>query len=292
MAKEIEFASKRISLNKTEVPRILILIRNHIPGEYSKNILNGWEYEITGIYNSKEIASLRMTIDKPDLILTDMVLDEGDNICLDHRLNLPLEIPNLCIYFTSYTTKSIVRRAEKLISALGRRTNRSGSEKSRYYSDSDLKRDDEIAEEVKPEKQLSTNPIRVLLVDNQPIVLWGLENLINNQKPRMEIVGVATNIYAAEALIMEKRPDILILNISLVDDHCASFISEFTNNGDTRIIIYCRAQNQSVIDQAVSCGARGMVYQKESIETIPKVIEMVFDGELRLALSDQLSCPA
>jgi DNA-binding NarL/FixJ family response regulator len=292
MTKKIELALKKNSHNKIEVPQILILIRNHIPGGDLKSILNGWEYEVTGIYNSKEIASLRMTIDKPDLILTDMTLDESDNICSDHRLNLPLENSNLCIYFTSYTTESIVRRAETLVSALDCRTNRGGSEKSRYYIDSDLNQDDDgIAEETRPAKRFPLNPIRVLLVDDQPIVLWGLENLINSQKPRMEIVGVAANIYAAKKLIMEKRPDILILNIFLDDDNCVSYISEFTNNGDTRIIIYCRTHNQKVIDQAVSCGARGVVYQKEAIQTIPKVIEMVFGGELRFVLGDQLSCP-
>ncbi|WP_394809067.1 response regulator [Nitrosomonas sp.] len=290
--KEIEFSTKRISHNKIEVPQILILIRNHIPSGDLESILNGWEYQVTGIYNSKEIASLRMSVDKPDLILTDMVLDESDNICLDHRLNLPLENSSLRIYFTSYTTESIVRRAEILFSALGCRTNRGDSEKSRYYIDSHFNQDDDgIAEETRPAKRLSLNPIRVLLVDDQPIVLWGLENLINSQKPRMEIVGAAANIYAAKKLIMEKQPDIMILNISLDNDNCMNNISEFTNNGDTRIIIYCKTHNQKVIDQAVSCGARGVVYHKESIQTIPKVIEMVFGGEFRFALSNQLSCP-
>ncbi len=293
MTKEIEFALKRISHNKIKVPRILILIRNYIPGGDLENVLNEWEYEVTGIYNSNEMASLRMTIDKPDLILTDMALDESDNICLDHRLNLSLENSNLCIYFTSYTTESIVQRTETLVSALGCRTNRGSSEKSRCYINSDLNQDDDgIAEETRPAKRFSLNPIRVLLVDDQPIVLWGLENLINSQKPRMETVGVAANIYAAKKLIMEKRPDILILNIFVDDDNCLSYISEFTNNGDTRIIIYCRTHNQKVIDQAVSCGARGVVYQKGEIQTIPKVIEMVFGGELRFVLGDRLSCPA
>ena len=36
-------------------------------------------------------------------------------------------------------------------------------------------------------------PIRVMLADDHQIVLWGLEKLIDGERPRMQVVAKATN---------------------------------------------------------------------------------------------------
>lgn len=282
MNKKTESALERISHNQIEVPRVLILIHDYISGGNLEYIVKKWEYEITGIYNSNKAALFRVKIDKPDLILTDMELDD-DHLCVTHQLNLSIGNSKLCVYFTSYTTQSIMQRTMTLVSVLGNRARECSNERSCQNAGSVFNgHDAEIDRSLKVAKHSSLNPIRVLLVDDQQIVLWGLEKLINGQKPRMEVVGSAENIFLAKRLIMEKQPDVLILNIYLGDINCVNYISEFANNGDTKIVIFCRIRDQEVIDQAVLSGARGVVYQKESIQTILKVIEKVHDGELWL----------
>ncbi|MBY0475747.1 MAG: response regulator [Nitrosomonas sp.] len=280
MNKKTESALKRISHNRIEVPRVLVLVRNYISGGNLENIIKGWEYDIIGIYNSNKTASFRIKIDKPDLILTDMELDNGDDLCLIHQLNLPIENSKLCIYFTRYSTESIIQRTMSLVAILCNRAQECDSEKNYPKADSDFNRYDDVDKSVRLAKQFSLNPIRVFLVDDQQIVLWGLEKLINDQKPQMEVVGTAANIFLAKRLVMEKRPDILILNIYLGDINCVNYISEFANNGDTKVVIFCRTRDQKVIDQAVIAGARGVVCQKESIQTILKVIDKVHNGEV------------
>ena len=49
--------------------------------------------------------------------------------------------------------------------------------------------------------------IRVLLVDDHPTVLWGLEKLIDSAKPAMEVVGTATNRADALAAAAQHQPD-------------------------------------------------------------------------------------
>ncbi len=282
MNKNTESALERISENKIEVPRVLILIQDYIPGRNLENIVKGWGYDITGIYNSNKTASFRVKIDKPDLILTDMELDDGDNLCLMHQLNLPIENSKLCIYFTNYSSESIIQRTMTLVAASNNRAQEcnNGDEKNRHEAESDFNRYDDVDKSASPAKQFFPKPIRVLLVDDQQIVLWGLENLINSQKSQMEVVGTATNIFLAKRLVTEKRPDILILNIYLGDINCVNYISEFANNGVTKVITFCRMRDQKVIDQAVLLGARGVVYQKESTQTILKVIKKVDSGEM------------
>ncbi|SEG03198.1 response regulator transcription factor [Nitrosomonas ureae] len=280
MNKKIKSTLERISHSRAEVPRVLILIHDYISGGDLEYIVKGWEFNIIGIYNSNKAALFRVKIDKPDLILTDMELDD-DSLCVTHQFNLLIGNSKLCVYFTSYTTQSIMQRTMTLVSALGNRVQECSNERSCQNAESDFNRhDDGIDKSLRLAKLSSPNPIRVLLVDDQQIVLLGLEKLINSQKPKMEVVGSAENIFLAKRLIMEKRPDVLILNIYLGDINCVNHISEFANNGDTKIVIFCRTRDQEVIDQAVLFGARGIVYQKESIQTILKVIKKVHDGEL------------
>jgi DNA-binding NarL/FixJ family response regulator len=78
-------------------------------------------------------------------------------------------------------------------------------------------------------------PIRILLVDDHQIVLLGLQKLIDDNKPNMEIVGSATNIADAKRLVAEKQPDILLLNIYLGDTECINFIPEFVENKRKRL---------------------------------------------------------
>ena len=131
-------------------------------------------------------------------------------------------------------------------------------------------------------QQPHVQPIRVLLVDDQQIVLWGLEKLIDNERPRMEVVGIATNISDAKRIVIEKQPDILLLNIYLDDIDCVNFIPDFTDNGNTRVVIFTETHDKEIIDRAILSGARGVVHRKESMQTILRAIEKIHDGELWL----------
>ena len=58
------------------------------------------------------------------------------------------------------------------------------------------------------------NDIRVVLVDDHPIVLAGIRALIQSA-PEMGLVGEATCGTAALALIRETMPDIAVVDISI-----------------------------------------------------------------------------
>ncbi len=87
-------------------------------------------------------------------------------------------------------------------------------------------------------KHLTAKPIQILLVDDQQIVLWGLEKLIESKKPRMEVIGSVTNIDDALLLVEQKQPDVVILNIKLNGADCLHSISSFTRNEHTKVVIF------------------------------------------------------
>ena len=62
---------------------------------------------------------------------------------------------------------------------------------------------------------LSQKPIRVLLVDDHQTMLWGLDKLIEGERPRMEVAGTARNCEEALAKARQLIPDVILLDLDL-----------------------------------------------------------------------------
>ena len=282
MANKAEQALVRISHKHNDDINVLVIVDKYVSGETLKNIAEEWEYNIIGICTSSPEALVRINKDKPHLIITDMELKSCDGIDLTQHLNLQSDNVNLCIYFTAYTSDSIVQHITMIATARGCSINKYGTEKRSADFESCLCRYFGIDDTNSKVNQFVVQPIKVLLVDDQQIVLWGLEKLINSKQPRMAVIGTASNISDAKQLTIEKRPDILILNTYLNDIDCVNYISDFSSNGITRVVIFTDTHDKEVIDRAVLSGARGIVHRKESTQTMLRAIEKIHDGELWL----------
>jgi len=281
MANRTDQVLARISHKRMDKAKVLIVVDKYVSGEILRNILAEWEYDVVGICTSSQEALIIVKKDKPDLILTDMTLDDCDGIYLAQQLNYQTDDANICIYFTAYASDLIVQRTMAIATAMGCNINKYNNDKNYTDFESCFCQYYGIDKTKNLINQLSVQPIKVLLVDDQQIVLWGLEKLIDSE-PRMEVVGTATNIPDAKRLVMEKNPDILLLNIYLDDIDCVNHIPDFSSNGNTRVVIFTETHDKEVIDRAVLSGARGVVHRKESMQTILRAIEKTHDGELWL----------
>lgn len=281
MANRTDQVLARISHKRMGEAKILIVVEKYISGEILRNILEELECDVTGVCTSSQEALVRVKKNKPDLILTDIKLDNCDGIYLAQQLKLPADDTNICIYFTAYASDLILQRTMTIATAMGCNINKYSNDKNYTKFESSFYQYYGTNETKDFFKQFSVQPIKVLLVDDQQIVLWGLEKLIDSQ-PRMEVVGTATNIQDAKRLVVENQPDILMLNIYLDNIDCISHISDLSSNGNTRIMVFTETHNKEVIDRAVLSGARGVVHRNESMQTILRAIEKIHDGELWL----------
>lgn len=284
MTNKTEQVFSGASHKKIDTTKVLVVIDKYIAGEAFKRMLEEWNYSISGVCTASKEALIKVKEVKPDLIFTDIELKDCNGIRLVKQLNLPSEQPSLRIYFTAFATDLIVQRTINAANALGYSVNKSTIDKfarnfeasfCRYYGI------DQTTIYAK-KKELTTEPIRVLLVDDQQIVLWGLEKLIGNEQPAMEVVATATNLSEAKQLVMNKQPDVVVLNISLGEGDCISSIPDFAHNGTTRVVIFTETHDKEIIDRAVLSGARGVVHKKEPMHTIVRAIEKIHEGELWL----------
>lgn len=282
MANKAERALARVSHKRMDDTNVLIVVDKYVSGKTLRNIVEEWEYNIIGICTSSQEALVRINKDKPDLILTDIELESCDGIDLSQPFFLQSGNFNLCIYFTAYASDLLVQRTTMTATAMGCNINKYSTENRSADFESCFCRHFGIDDANSIVNQFAVQSIKVLLVDDQQIVLWGLEKLINSKQPRMEVIGTATNISDAKRLVIEKRPDILILNTYLNDIDCVNYIPDFSNNGNTRVVVFTDTHDKEIIDRAVLSGARGIVRRKESMQTLLRAIEKIYDGELWL----------
>ena len=123
---------------------------------------------------------------------------------------------------------------------------------------------------------------RVLLVDDHPTVLWGLERLIDSAKPAMEVVGTATNRADALAAAAQHQPDVVLVDIELGGDCGVDLLQELLRQCDAKPIMFSGLRESELHERAVLQGARGVVHKTDATDVILKAIGLVHRGELWL----------
>jgi two-component system, NarL family, nitrate/nitrite response regulator NarL len=126
----------------------------------------------------------------------------------------------------------------------------------------------------------TTKPIRILLVDDHQSFLDGLKMLINANKSAMQVVSTANSRREALAAADNYKPDLILLDIDLGDDNGLEVLPELVEKTESKIIMLTGVQEQSVHEEAIMKGARGVLLKNSSGLVILKAIEKVYKGEL------------
>lgn len=122
--------------------------------------------------------------------------------------------------------------------------------------------------------------IKIMLIDDHRSVLWGLEKLIDSEKPRMKVVGTATNSSEAINLLEGITPDIILTDLDLNGESGVKLIPVLLAKSPAKILVLTGTRDLSIRDSAMIAGAKGVVDKGDTAETILKAIEMVYKGEL------------
>jgi DNA-binding NarL/FixJ family response regulator len=124
--------------------------------------------------------------------------------------------------------------------------------------------------------------IRVLTVDDHPLLREGISTLINNQ-PDMCIVGEASNGSEALQRFRELRPDVTLMDVRLPDksgiDAMAAIRGEFP---DARVIMLTTSEGDVEIQRALGTGARGYILKSMPPKDVIEAIRIVHAGKKRI----------
>jgi two-component system nitrate/nitrite response regulator NarL len=124
---------------------------------------------------------------------------------------------------------------------------------------------------------------RIMIVDDHPTLVWGLEQLIATQSPRLQVVATAHSADEALHQAQACRPDVVLLDLDLDGSRSGLDILPALSSQQNCLVLVLTGQRKTeVLDQAVQLGARGVLRKDASAETVIKAIDKVHSGEVWL----------
>ncbi len=126
---------------------------------------------------------------------------------------------------------------------------------------------------------MNSTPIRLVLVDDSEVVRLGLRTLLGAE-PAFKILADAATVAAAIEVCRRTQPDVVLLDIRLPDgtgfDACRGILKYLP---DTRVLILTSVADDSLVDQAIRCGAQGYLLKEVDGRGLTQAIKDVAGGK-------------
>ena len=120
--------------------------------------------------------------------------------------------------------------------------------------------------------------IRILVVDDHPIMGQGLEHFLNLE-PDMQVIGMAGDGLAGLELLRKWNPDVVVLDLSMPKMSGQEAISLYCQvKPALQIVIFSAHQDENSVHQALQAGANGYVIKGSSVKELIQAIRYVGKG--------------
>ena len=123
------------------------------------------------------------------------------------------------------------------------------------------------------------NRIKVLVVDDHPMLRNGLVSLVNEQAD-MTVVGEAENGRQAVDRVEETHPDLVLMDINMegsVDVNSTRLITR--HHPDTRVLAFSMHQEAHIVKNMMEAGASGYLLKSVGHDEVITGIRKVASGE-------------
>jgi len=121
--------------------------------------------------------------------------------------------------------------------------------------------------------------IRLIIADDHPLILNGLENLFSLEKD-LQVVARCTNGDETLAAVRQHEADILVLDIRMPGKNGLEVVREMRKEKLLlRIILLTAALDEDELVEAVSLGVQGIVLKEMAPQFLVQCIRKVHAGE-------------
>lgn len=127
-------------------------------------------------------------------------------------------------------------------------------------------------------------PLRVLLADDQPLILQGIATILNAQ-PDMEVVGSAGTGREAVELAASTAPDVICMDVEMPGMNGIDATAEILRSpgAGTQVIMLTTFDREDYLLRALQAGASGFLLKTATPEQLADGVRIVGSGEALLA---------
>ena len=123
----------------------------------------------------------------------------------------------------------------------------------------------------------------VLVIDDHPLLRQGLAMLINQQQD-LQVCGEAANIRMAMQCIVQLRPDVVILDISLQGPDGLEVLKTIrATNPDLPVLVLPMHDEAIYAERALRARANGYIMKQEATEKVLVAVRRILDGDVYLS---------
>jgi DNA-binding NarL/FixJ family response regulator len=131
------------------------------------------------------------------------------------------------------------------------------------------------------------SPTTIVLADDHQIVREGIRRLIETRSD-FEVIGEVGNGEDAVRMIIERKPDIALMDINMPRVSGIEATRRLERQGvDTRVLVLSMHEDRSYVEEVLRAGAAGYVVKNSSPEDLLSAIDAVREG--RSYLSDSIT---
>lgn len=124
-------------------------------------------------------------------------------------------------------------------------------------------------------------PLRVVLVDDHPMVLEGLKAMLARRAGEIRIVGQASNSDEAFRVVGDLRPDVVVLDVRLGQDSGLDVCHRLlARDSACRVVFLTVYDDEQYLFQALRAGAVGYLLKRVDGRQLVEHLQAVRAGEI------------
>ena len=135
------------------------------------------------------------------------------------------------------------------------------------------------------EPPLTQSPIRLLIVDDHPVVRDGLRGIFESD-PQFEVAGEAGNGAEAVTRARALKPDVVLMDLRMPDVDGVTAIKRLAELGvDTRVLVLTTYDTDTDVVPAIEAGATGYLLKDAPRSELLRAVRAAARGEAVLSPS-------
>ncbi|MGB7264677.1 MAG: response regulator transcription factor [Terracidiphilus sp.] len=119
--------------------------------------------------------------------------------------------------------------------------------------------------------------IQLVIADNQPLTLSGLRNAVADEAD-IEVLAECQNRDRLMYEVRRHSPDVVVVSTDILQENLDVLEHLVTEIDETRVIVLTNRKDPEFFEEALRCGAKGVIHREWPVQQVPAAIRKVTNG--------------